>query len=424
MNLIVKPVDWIEGTVKAPPSKSYTHRAIIIASLADGRSIIHEPLISGDTIASINACKSLGSGIEVKERKLTIDGNSGRPEPIESIINVQNSGTTIRFMASVSALCNRKVTLTGDESIQKRPIGPLLKALEQLGAQVSSSKGRPPVTVHGPMKGGKCTIKGDISSQFISSLLISLPLTERGGEILIEGKLKSRPYVEMTLEMLQRFGARIDSYINKFRIKGNQVYGGIEYTVEGDYSSSAFIMAAASLIDSKLRIENLCSESKQGDRKIVEILDKMGSEIRTGRNYVEIRGDGNLNGIEIDMSDIPDLVPIVAVLGSLANGKTLIKNVGHLRYKESDRLHSITTELRKIGADIRERKDYLEINGVKELKSAKLHGWNDHRIVMSLAVVALRANENVVIDSAESIGISFPEFIETMKALGCDISVG
>ncbi|RLI90637.1 MAG: 3-phosphoshikimate 1-carboxyvinyltransferase, partial [Candidatus Altiarchaeales archaeon] len=268
-----------------------------------------------------------------------------------------------------------------------------------------------------------CRILGGISSQFISSLLISLPLTGEGGEIYIEGTLRSRPYIDLTIETLRRFGARIKFLDDKFEIPGNQSYTGIRYGIEGDYSSAAFILAAGAITNSQIRIENLNRDSKQGDKRIVEILRRMGAKIKSGRDYVEIKGNLDLEGIEIDLSDNPDLVPVVAVLGSLASGKTIIRNIKHVRYKESDRISSISAELKKMNVKIMEGIDFLEIEGKERLKSAHLHGWNDHRIVMSLAVASLRAEDKVTIDSAESIDVSFPNFIETMRSLGCEMNL-
>jgi len=391
MILKIKHTEKLQGTVTAPPSKSYTHRAIIIASLADGKSVISNPLISADTLASINACKAIGAEIEVKNDKIIVDGVRGNPTLPEKIIDVENSGTTLRIMAAVASLCNGKVTLTGDESVQERPMQPLLR--------------------------------GDISSQFISGLLISAPCMSEDTTIFITTELRSKPYIDLTLDVMEEFGVKVKLDGNKFQVRGNQGYRAIDYGIEGDYSSAAFILAAASLLDSKVTVKNLVIESKQGDRKIIDILREMGVDLKVDRDEIKISGNGGLNGIELDMSNTPDLVPIVAVLGSVAKGKTLIKNVEHLRYKESDRLKAISTELRKMGARIRERRDGLEIEGTNLLKGAKLHGWNDHRIVMALAVAGLIAKGETTIDNAEAIDISFPDFVDTMKRLGSHINV-
>jgi 3-phosphoshikimate 1-carboxyvinyltransferase len=423
MDITVKPPGRLRGTVEAPPSKSCTHRAIIIASLADGKSTIKNALVSADTLASVNACRAIGAKIEIDNNKVIIEGVSGNPRLPEGTIDVENSGTTIRLMTAVASVCHGRVTLTGDESIQRRPMKPLLEALEELGVRTSSSEGKPPVTVEGPSGGGSCEISGDVSSQFISGLLIAAPAMPRDTTIHITNGLRSRPYIDLTLDVMERFGVKAGFDDNRFWIHGNQRYGAIDYEIEGDYSSAAFILSAASLLDSDVTVGNLSVQSKQGDRKILDILRAMGVDLRVNSNGVNVIGNGKLRCIELDMSDMPDLVPIVAVLASVAEGKTMIKNVGHLRYKESDRLKAISTELGKMGARIRERNDGLEIEGVGSLRGAVLHGWNDHRIVMALAIAGLRAAGETTIDNAENIVVSFPNFVNAMKKLGSDIKI-
>lgn len=420
MNLKIKPTVNLKGSVDAPPSKSYTHRAIIISSLAEGQTIIQNPLLSGDTLASVEACRKIGAEIQVLDKKIRVYGVSGKPKTPE-LVDVKNSGTTIRIMTSVVSLCQKKVTLTGDESIQKRPMQPLLDALKELGVKSTSRDGNPPVTVQGPLRGGGCRIRGDISSQFISGLLIATPLA--GGDTVIEvtTELKSKPYIDMTLDVLKKFNGKIEAGDSDFHVKGNQTYQGVEYIVEGDYSSAAFILAAAALTESEVTVRNLFSESKQGDKKIIRILKEMGADVKTRGNELTINGDGGLMGVELDLSQNPDLVPVIAVLGSLAKGETVIKNVGHLRYKECDRLKAMNTELSKMGADIKEGADYLKIKGVKSLNGGVVHGWGDHRIVMALSVAGLKAEGETTIDNAESIAISFPDFVDSMNKLGADI---
>ncbi len=423
MNLTIKPTGSLGGTVEAPPSKSYTHRAIIVSSLADGTSIIKNPLLSADTLASIDACRMLGADIDVND-VLTVRGISGKLKAPRRIIDVQNSGTSIRIMTAIVSLCDDRVELTGDESIQKRPMKPLLDALEELGVKTTSRNGNPPVSVHGPMNGGKCSISGDVSSQFISGLLIACPLASKDIEIEIIGELKSRPYVELTLDTLKDFNVEIrHENFRRFYLKGNQRYKARTYRVEGDYSSASFILCAAALTDSAVTIKNLSINSKQGDMKIIKILRDMGAKIEMGSDQMSIQGNGNLSGIDIDLSQTPDLLPIVSVIGALAKDKTIISGVEHARYKECDRIHAMTTQLRKMNAVIKERRDGMEIEGVERLKGARVHGWHDHRVVMALAVAGLRADGNVSVDTAESVPVSFPTFVEVMKKLGAEISI-
>ncbi len=425
MNITIKPAKTLKGEVKAPPSKSYTHRAVIIASLAKGKSKIRDPLISADTLASIDACREIGAEIEIDKKNncLIINGVS-TPQIPKKTIDARNSGTTIRIMASVMSLCNEKVTLTGDSSIQKRPMEPLLEALDELGVKTESTNGMAPVSVKGPMKGGKCSIRGDVSSQFISGLLIAAPLSESDTTIEIVKSLKSKPYLKMTLYLVEQFGVDIENRnYKKFFINSVQKYKPREYTIEGDYSSASFILGAGAITESEIKIKNLSNNSKQGDRMILDILEQMGAKIEAGEDYVTIKGSGRLKGIDIDLSQYPDLVPIIAALGAVSKGKTIIKNIEHVRYKESDRVHAIATELKKMGARVTELKTMLEIEGVDKLKGAKLHGWGDHRIVMALAIAGLRAEGETVIDDAGSISVSFPNFDDVMKEIGADVKL-
>lgn len=423
MELRIRPAKELSGSVTIPPSKSYTHRAVIIASLAQGSSTIHNPLLSEDTIASIEACRKIGAQIKVLDEKIEVKGVFGVPKAPKDVIDVKNSGTTLRVMTPVCSLCSEEVTLTGDDSIRERPMQPLLDALEQLGVQTSSANGKAPVSVQGPLTGGRCRIVGDISSQFISGLLVACALTRNETSIDLITPLKSQPYVDLTLDVVEKFGGQIEKGTNAFRVPGSQIYRGINYLVEGDYSSAAFLMVAAALTESDVTVTNISSNSKQGDRRIIDILRAMGVNIQVKETSVTVRGAGDLDGIQIDLGDSPDLLPIIAVIGALANGKTLIKNVGHLRYKESDRLKAITTELNKMGAHVKEGNDYLEIKGVESLKGTHLSGWGDHRIVMALAIAALRAKGETIITHAETIPVSFPGFDKTMKSLGADMEL-
>lgn len=411
----------INGEVFAPPSKSYTHRAITLGSLSR-ETLIRRPLLSADTLATVRACEMLGATIEKKDEDLRIRGFEGKPQVPDDVIDVANSGTTLRLMTAVSALTNGITVLTGDASLRTRPNGPLLEVLNKLGVRACSTRGneRAPLIVEGGLEGAIVQIDGSISSQFISALLIACPLAKTSTTLSIVGELKSKPYVDVTLEMLHLAGAEIHMDNNnriKFIIPGKQKYALKEYTVPGDFSSASYLLAAAAVTDSEVTVKNLF-RSKQGDMVIIQTLAKMGADIRwdmeTG--VVTIKGGKPLKAITFDAGATPDLVPTVAVLAAVAEGTTRIENAEHVRYKETDRLHALAMELPKLGVEVKEEKDSLTITGGK-LHGADLHGWHDHRIVMALSIAGMVAG-NTTIDTAESISVSYPTFFKDMGDLG------
>jgi 3-phosphoshikimate 1-carboxyvinyltransferase len=410
----------VSGEVSAPTSKSYTHRAILITALGPG-GVVKRPLISADTRATIAACEAFGAKITRKD-DIEIEGVSGKPQTPEDVINVLNSGTTLRFCSAVASL-TRGAVLTGDASIRSRPNGPLLSALNDLGVNAFSiqGNGKAPLVIQGRMKGGLARLNGSISSQFLSALLIASPLAEGDTKIVIHGELKSRPYAEITLDILQDAGARIEAGEQQFEIEGGQSYNLKSYTIPGDFSSASYPLAAAAVTGGEVVVRGLLS-SRQGDSAIVGILKRMGAEISWDQSEGVLRIKGReLHGVDVDASLTPDLVPTVAVLGSLANGKTIVSNAEHVRHKETDRLHAMATELSKMGADIKERPDGLEIVGGK-LHGADVKGHDDHRIVMALTIAGL-ATGNIKIDTAECVDVSYPGFFQQMESIGAKVSL-
>ena len=423
MHLVVSKTASLEGSVKAPASKSYTIRAVLSALLADGTSAINDPLISLDTKASIDVCGKLGGKIRKFDEGLKIDGVAGKIRNPGSTLDTLNSGTTIRLATAISGISKDRITLTGDESIQKRPIQPLADALSQMGVRVKTTNGNPPVEVQGPLQGGECNIRGDISSQFISGLLMASPYAAKDTTINITTELKSRPYVDLTLNMLKLFKIKVgNSKYSSFHVEAGQVYSAAEYTVEGDYSSAAFILAAAALTESKVTVHNLFSDSLQADKRIVGIIRDMGAKVDVKRDSVTVRGSGRLHGVKADLSDSPDLLPIVSVLGALAEGETIIYNTEHARLKECDRIKAMHSELKKMRADVTEKQDGLVLKG-GALYGATLDSWNDHRIVMSMAVAGLKAQGKTKIADSEVAAVTFPDFAGIMKGIGADIKV-
>lgn len=413
----------VHGEVFAPPSKSYTHRAITVAALSKD-AIVHRPLLSADTQSTIRACEMFGAYIEKEGENLLITGVEGVPQVPEDVIDVANSGTTLRFMTAISALTDGTTVLTGDNSIRSRPNDPLLRVLNDLGVDAYSTRdnGCAPIVVRGGLKGAIVKIDGSISSQFISALLLACPLTKNSTTLSIKGELKSKPYIDVTLDVIEKAGVEIlveDNHNPKFIIPGNQSYNLEEYTVPGDFSSASYLLAAAAMTDSSVTVKNLFP-SMQGDIAIINILKEMGANIYWDMEAgtATVRG-GELHGITMDASATPDLVPTVAVLGAMAKGETIITNAEHVRYKETDRLHAMAVELEKMGIFCREEKDSLTIRG-GELTGAEVHGWHDHRIVMALTLAGMVAGDTTI-DTAESIFISYPNFFDAMRSIGTDV---
>jgi 3-phosphoshikimate 1-carboxyvinyltransferase len=412
----------IKGVVNAPPSKSYTHRAIAIAALSK-KATINNPLISEDTKATIRASEAFGAEIVSKKDSLVIKGFDGKLKIPDNIIDVANSGTTLRIMTAVASLVNGATVLTGDASIRTRPNTPLLNALNDLGAEAFSTRnnGKAPIVVRGKMRGGAVYIDGSVSSQFISALLIACPFASHKTKVMIKGELKSRPYVNITIDMLKGAGAKIiEDNPNTFTIPPEQEYDMSSYNVPGDFSSASYMMAIGALCGD-ITIKNLYP-SEQGDSALIEILGKMGAEISWNEKKGEVKvSKSELNGIEVDVGKTPDLVPTLAVLGAVSKGTMVIGNAEHVRYKETDRLHAMTVELKKMGVDITEEKDRLIIKG-GAIRGAEVHGWDDHRIVMALAVAGLVAGDTTI-DTIESVSISYPGFFEDLRKAGAAVEM-
>ena len=416
MKLVIRKSD-IKGTISAPPSKSYTHRAIAIAALSK-KATVYNPLISEDTKATIRAVEAFGAEVESKKDSLIIKGFDGELKTPDNVIDVANSGTTLRIMTAVASLANGGTVLTGDASIRTRPNTPLLNALNDLGAEAFSTRnnGMAPLVVRGKMRGGRVHIDGSISSQFVSALLIACPFAQNTTTVLIKGELKSRPYVDITIAMLKDAGVKITCDApNSFAIPPNQECNMKSYSVPGDFSSASYMMAAAALCG-EITIKNLFP-SEQGDSVLIEMLEKMGAQISWDKKKGEIKvSKGSLKGIIVDVGKTPDLVPTLAVLGAAAEGTMVIENAEHVRYKETDRLHAMTVELKKMGVDIVEEKDRLVIKG-GTIRGAEVHGWDDHRIVMALAVAGMVAGDTTI-DTIESVSISYPGFFDDLKKIG------
>ena len=417
MEIMVQAADRIDGTVKAPPSKSYTHRAFVMALLAEGVSTIKDPLYSEDTLSSLNSCQALGSHVEKHNNYCEIVGVGGKPKTPKNVLDLKNSGTTLRIITSVASLTDGYTVLTGDESLRTRPMQDLLDALLPLGVSAFSTRnnGKPPIIIRGGFKGGRTSINGNVSSQYISSILMAAPYSENGVDLQIKDDFISKPYVDMTLDIMKKFKVEVDfdRARKSFHIDP-QIYRSIDYAVEGDYSSASYLIAAAASINSDLTIQNLTNDSKQGDKLILDIVKDMGSDVKVKNNEVKIYGHGILNGIDVNLQNAPDLLPTVAALGAMADGTTRITGVEHARFKETDRIATCASELSKLGVSLTEEEDGLTINGGVHGGVVKSH--MDHRLAMAFYIIGLKVG-NIKIEDASVYNISFPNFPEIMKKL-------
>jgi len=437
MKLKIKDVSKISGVVKAPPSKSYTHRAVILASLSEGTSRLKDPLSSEDTLASLNTCEKFGANIDRHADYWVVQGTAGNPQiETDEPIDLKNSGTTLRIMTSIAALANNKTTFTGDDSLKTRPMEPLLNSLKDLGVEIKSLKNnnKAPIQISPGFEGGITEIIGNISSQYISSILISGPLTKLGVEVKIKGDLSSKPYIDMTRDIMSKFAveskhesltkhANCKKSSNKcithmFRVEP-QKYIATDYTVEGDYSSASYLLGAVAIYGGEITVKNLFKNSKQGDKLIIDILKKMGAEITVKDDSVTIKSDGKLYGIDVNLQESPDLLPTIAVLGAVANGETNIYGVKHARFKETDRITTCYKELAKLGTNIQETHDGLKIKG--GVHSGTVTSHKDHRLAMALSLIGLK--HDVEVEEAEVFDISFPNFIESMAEIGINFEL-
>lgn len=411
----------LRGAVEIPGSKSHTIRAVAIASLADGQSRIHAPLASADTLAAVDTYRALGAQIELTDHLWTVQGTGGRPSTPENIIDVRNSGTTLRIATGSATLLSEGLALfTGDDQIRRRPIGPLAASLNDLGASVRSTRnnGRAPLVVGGTLRGGRTRIEA-VTSQFLTSLLMNTPLAPE--ETVIDVPLlNEQPYVHITLDWLARGGIQLErDELRWFRIPGGQKYRPIDVRVPADFSSATFFLAAGALGENEVLLRGLDLNDVQGDKAVIDYLRQMGARIDIEPEGIRVR-PGRLVGCEIDMNATPDALPMMAVVGCFAEGRTLLVNVPQARLKETDRIAVMREELTKMGGRLTERPDGLIIEP-SPLKAAEVNGHFDHRVVMALAVAGCALPGRTRISTAEAADVTFPTFVACMQGLGADL---
>lgn len=414
----IKPHPHLDATVTIPGSKSFTHRALIASALADGESVLIHALRSEDTEYTAQALERLGIQIFWEGGLLHVLGEGGRLKGEEERIYVGDSGTSMRFLTALVALKRGRTLLDGSERMRKRPIADLLDGLRALGVKAffRDGNGCPPVIIESRgLHGGKAKIRGEESSQFLSALLMVAPYAMEDVHVEITGNLASRPYVDITCDVMSAFGVKVhrDGY-RFFFIKAGQKYHPQRYFVEGDASHASYFFSAAAITRGKVRIKNFHPGSIQGDSGFLNVLEKMGCEVIRGDGWTEVHGK-ELKGIEIDMNEIPDLVPTLAITAAFARGETLIKNIGHLRLKESDRITVLAKELSKMCVEVEEGEDWLKIEG-GSAHGAEIETHDDHRIAMSFAIAGL-AIPGVKIKEPQCVKKSFPDFWEVFERL-------
>jgi len=409
----------ISGKIVCPSNKSYTHRAIFLASLTKGESTIENILHSADTKATIEACKKFGAKINENDKNLVINSDSSIHA---STIDAANSGTTIRIATAIASLADGKSILSGDASLNQRPMKPLLDALESIGAKCSSNDGKPPVEVSGIIKGGELSIPGNISSQFISALMIAAPLSQNGIILNIEGDLVSKPYLDATISIMKKFGVDVKTEIlyKKYSIN-NQTYNSSSVTIPSDFSSLALLLSASVLIGDNLQIEATLSDLPQGDEYFIEILKKLGADVDINDNIITVKSPEKLDGGKFDLSNTPDLLPPLSILALKTTNPIEIFNVKHARYKETDRIAILARELQKLGIKVEEKEDGLILQSSDELNGANLNSENDHRLFMTFCIAGMYVG-NCIVSGAESVNVSYPNFIDDVNAIGGKIN--
>jgi len=414
----VKPLGHCDGAVTVPGSKSYTHRALIVSSLADGESFLFNGLRCEDTEHTARGLIKFGVDVRWESDHVRVLGKGGMFRAADEKIDVGNSGTTMRFLTALAALKTGITLLDGSERMRKRPMGELLGGLEELGVKAYSQKGDncPPVIVESQgLTGGTARIEGEESSQFISGLLMVAPYARRDVNLEVTGFLVSKPYVDITQDVMSAFGVEVRNQgYYSFFVKAGQRYLPQRYRIEGDASNASYFFSAAAVCRGRVRVGNLNPATIQGDIGFVGILERMGCHVTRGSDWIEVMG-GELHGIEVDMNERPDLVPTLAVTAAFARGKTVIRNIEHLRLKESDRIHALAVELSKMAIRVREGEGGLEIEGGKP-RGGEVETYNDHRMAMSFAIAGL-AVPGMRIKEERCVDKSFPGFWETLQKL-------
>ena len=420
--LTLKPIRRVAGQIQLPGSKSLSNRLLLLSSLARGTTEVHNLLDSDDTQHMETALRSLGVSLELSPDRTScrVDGLGGPFPSQEAELFLGNAGTAIRPLCAALCLGEGVFTLTGEPRMLERPIAHLVDALRQLGASIEylQTEGNPPVKIRAAgLKGGRVSIRGNISSQYLTALLLASPLAQQDIVIEVEGDLVSKPYIDMTLDVMRRFGVSVESEnYRSFRVpEGNGYQSPERALVEGDASSATYFLSAAAIRGGTVRVNGVGGDSVQGDVRHAEVLTQMGATVRSGPDWIEVSG-GDLHGVDVDLNHIPDAAMTVAATAVFAKGKTVIRNIYNWRVKETDRLKAMATELRKLGAEVVEGRDYLEITPPVEVLGATIDTYNDHRMAMSFSLAALGPS-GVTINDPGCVSKTFPDYFEQLSTI-------
>jgi 3-phosphoshikimate 1-carboxyvinyltransferase len=415
MRPLARPPD---ATVTVPGSKSITNRAVLLAALADGRSELSGALFSDDTCYMIEALRALGVAVESDETaaRIAVDGRGGCWPATEAELFVGNAGTAMRFLAAACCLGRGPYGLDGSPRMRERPIGDLVDALRQLGADVTAADGKPPVTIRGGALGGATAMQASRSSQFLSAVLMVAPYAVRDVTIEVRGEVIAQPYIDMTIAMMAQWNVAVqrDGY-RSFRVAAGQRYRAQAYAIEPDASSAHYFLAAAALSGGRVRVRGLHRQSLQGDVRFADLLEQMGASVRWEADAIEVSGPARLAGIDADLNAISDTAPTLAAIAPFASAPVHIRNVAHLRWQESDRLRAVATELSRLGVRVEERDDGISV-WPSPIAPAAVHTYDDHRIAMAFALIGLKV-DGIRIEDPDCVSKTFPDYFARLEAL-------
>jgi 3-phosphoshikimate 1-carboxyvinyltransferase len=420
--LILQPIKHVQGQIQLPGSKSLSNRILLLSALARGTTEVYNLLDSDDTVYMMEALRRLGVPLTLSSdrTRCQVRGLGGPFPPQETRLFLGNAGTAVRPLCAALCLGRGVFTITGEARMHQRPIRDLVDALRQLGADIEylQEDGFPPLSIRADgIRGGTVSVRGNISSQYLTALLLASPLAQNDTVIEVAGDLVSKPYIDMTIDVVRKFGAKVEtSGYQRFRVAGDQGFQSPgEALVEGDASSATYFLAAAAIRGGTVRVHGVGGDSVQGDVKLADVLEQMGAVVRRGGDWIEV-SRGELHGVDLDLNRIPDAAMTVATTALFAEGKTAIRNIGNWRVKETDRLAAMATELRKVGAEVIEGDDYLEITPPDRITPATIDTYQDHRMAMCFSLAAL-GDAAITINEPGCVSKTFPDYFEKFASI-------